>query len=145
MMNLSDLLKEHLVKKVEPDPEKAQNLVSVAQKDLKAAKDNLKGGNPDWALAIAYNAMLSAGRALMAAKGYAPSSDAHHVAVVKFCAAVMPDESGGLGRLFDNYRVRRHDVMYGEAIGSVGDDEARRAIENAEKLVQRIKEKLMKK
>ncbi len=134
-----------MVKKVEPDPEKAQSLISVAQKDLKAANDNLKGGNPDWALAIAYNAMLSAGRALMAAKGYAPLSEAHHVTVVKFCSAVMPDESGGPHRMFDNYRVRRHDVMYGEAIGSVGDDEARRALENATKFVQRIREKLLKK
>lgn len=144
-MNLSDLLRDRMVKKVEPDPKKAQSLIAVAQKDLKAAADNLKGGNSDWALAIAYNAMLSAGRALMAARGYAASSEAHHVAVVKFCAAVMPDESGGLDRLFDNYRVRRHDVMYGEAIGSVGDDEAGRAIENAAKFVQKIREKLLKK
>jgi len=38
--------------------------------------------------------------------------------------------------------VRRHDVMYGEAIGSVGDDEAKHAIENAGKFVQKIRGKL---
>ena len=40
--------------------------------------------------------------------------------------------------------MRRHDVVYGEA-GSVGKDEATRAIGNAERFMARIKEKLARK
>ncbi len=82
--------------------------------------------------------MLSAGRALMALKGYRPLSEAHPLAVVQFCAAVLPQESAGLANVFNRYRVRRRDVVYGES-DSVGEDEAKRAIENARKFVSAIR------
>jgi len=104
---------------------------------MKAASDNLKGGNNDWALAIAYNAMLSGGRALMIAKGYAPSAEAHHLAVVQFCAAVFPADATPLVSTFNRYRVRRHDVVYGEA-GSVGKDEAAHAVRTAQEFLGKI-------
>ena len=106
-MNLSELLKKDLVRKTEPDKTKSKELLATAERDIKVAIDNLKKENYDWALAIAYNSMLSAGRALMASKGYIPVSVAHHLAVVQFCAAVLPSESGGLANAFNRYRVRR--------------------------------------
>jgi uncharacterized protein (UPF0332 family) len=105
---------------------------------LNAAGDNLKTGHPEWALAISYNAMLSAGMALMAHKGYRTFAEAHHLAVVQFCAAVLPKDSSDLVSTFNRYRVRRHDVVYGES-GSVGEDEAKRAVENAKKFVSLVK------
>ncbi len=114
-----------------------------AERDIKAAGDNLGSSNYDWALAIAYNSMLSAGRALMAAKGYYPASEAHHLAVVQFCAAVLPSDSLGLATTFNRYRIRRHDVVYGVA-GSVGKDEAKTAIKNAESFLKKIREKVPK-
>jgi len=98
-------------------------------------------GNADWALAIAYNSMLSAGRALMASKGYSPSSEAHHVAVVEYCAAVLPPEEAGLVSSFNRYRVRRHDVVYGVA-ESTGKAEAENAIKKAREFLELIKSKL---
>jgi uncharacterized protein (UPF0332 family) len=138
-MNLSELLRKDLVRKVEPDGKKAKELLVLAERDIKAAGDNLVSGNGDWALAIAYNAMLSAGRALMSSKGYAPVSEAHHLAVVQFCAAILPESSAVA--TFNRYRVRRHEVMYGEA-GSVGTGEARNAIENAKMFLVQIKDKV---
>ena len=136
-MSLSGLLKKEMVEKVEKDVATAKKLIASARNDLVAAKDTLASGHSDWALAIAYNAMLSAGKALMAKKGYRASSGSHHVAVIQFCAAVLPTESSKLIALFNRYRVRRNDIVYGEA-GSVGKDEAQNAIENAAAFVKRI-------
>ena len=140
-MNLSDLLKKHMVEKIDADLKHAKELLESADRDLKAAEDNLKTNHPEWALAISYNAMLSAGMALMAHKGYRTFAEAHHLAVIQFCAAILPKESSGLVSTFNRYRVRRHDVVYGES-EAVGEDEAGRAIENAKKFVSEIKEKI---
>ncbi|MFH1107534.1 MAG: HEPN domain-containing protein [Candidatus Micrarchaeota archaeon] len=136
-MDLKELLLRRYVEKVQPDSRLAESLFAWAEKDLNAAEDNLSGGHADWALAIAYNAMLSAGRALMARKGFRATSEAHHFAVVQFCAAVLPKDSSGLVAVFNRNRVRRHDVVYGEA-DSVGEDEASRAIGNAKKFVRAL-------
>lgn len=138
-MNLEELLRKRLVEKVEKDAKLAADLMIASTHDLQAAEDNLKIKHPDWALAIAYNAMLSAGRGLMAAKGFRATAEAHHLAVVQFCAAILPADSSYLVNTFNRYRVRRHDVVYGEA-DSVGEDEARRALENARKFVLKIEE-----
>ena len=89
-MSLPELLKKGLIREVHPDRAKANDLLSKAGKDIKVAEDNLRDGNYDWCLAIAYNSMLSAGRALMELKGYMPLSEAHHLAVVQFCASALP-------------------------------------------------------
>ena len=138
-MNLSELLKKDLVRKVDADRAKAKELLLMAERDIKVADDNFNGGNYDWALAIAYNSMLSCGRALMASKGYAPVSEAHHIGVVQFCGALLPDEPSVA--TFNRYRVRRHGVLYGEA-GSVGRDEAKNAVENAKLFLRKIREKV---
>jgi len=74
----------------------------------------------------------------MAYKGYRTYAEAHHLAVVQFCAAVLPKESSTLISTFNRYRVRRHDVVYGES-DSVGENEAKRAVENAKNFVSAIK------
>jgi uncharacterized protein (UPF0332 family) len=136
-MNLAELLEKHLVEKVEADPKLALELLKGAKKDLQTAQDNLKIAHSDWALAIAYNAMLYAGRALMARNGYRATSVAHHYAVVQYCFVVLGPDSNYLVKLFNRYRIRRHDVVYGQA-ESVGEDEAKHALENARKFVMKI-------
>ena len=138
-MNLQELLKKRMIERFEPDERAAQGLLETARSNILAAEDNLKTKHPDWALAIAYNSMLSAGRALMFSKGYRPFSDSHHLAIVQFCAAIVPADSSALVTSFNRYRVRRHDVIYGEA-DSVGEDEARRAVENAKKFLEKAKQ-----
>jgi uncharacterized protein (UPF0332 family) len=125
------------VEKLEPDKKQANDFMELAKRDLIAAEDNIKSKHADWALAIAYNAMLYAGRALMTMKGYRPTSDSHHLGVVQFCAAVMPKESAQLASTFNRYRVRRHDVVYGEA-KSVGENEAENSIKNARLFIEQV-------
>ncbi len=142
-LNLSELLNKKLLRKIPQDESTAKALLAKAAKDIQAAEDNFRTNNFDWSLAIAYNAMLSAGRALMVLKGYAPNSDSHHLAIVQYCAAVLIQDSSELVAAFNRYRIRRHDVVYGEE-GSVGKEEAEKAIENAKKFVQKIKEKVLR-
>jgi len=138
-MDLKDLLRRGMIEKVAPDKELAKQLLASSENDLTAAADNLKTGHMDWALAIGYNAMLSAGMALMASKGYRAFSESHHLTVVQFCASVISKEASALVSAFNRYRIRRHDIVYGEA-GSVSENEAKRAITVARELVTKIKE-----
>ncbi len=140
-MNLADLLRKDIIRKIEPDKVRAKELLALAERDLKVASDNLSAKNYDWALAIAYNAMLNSGMALMISKGYRAASESHHIAVVQFCAVMLPSDSLDLANMFNKYRVRRHDVVYGQA-KSVGEDEAKKAIDNAKKYLEKIKEKM---
>jgi len=140
-MNLAELLRKDLVRPDEPDKTRAKELLAIAERDIKTADDNLKNKNYDWTLAIAYNAMLSSGRAFMAAKGYRPVAEAHHLAVVQFCAAVLPTDSGNLAVVFNRYRIKRHDVIYGEA-EMIGSGEAENSIKNAKLFLNKIKENI---
>ena len=69
-MNLKELLQKRLIEKIESDKKLASELMIAAEKDIAASTDILKAGHADWAFVAAYNAMLSAGRALMAVQGY---------------------------------------------------------------------------
>lgn len=137
-MNLSDMLKKDLVRKTEADKAQAGELLKKAEEDIGDAKYNLSGGRYGWSVVIAYNAMLSAGRALMSAKGYRPSSESHHLSVVQFCAAVMPADTVELTSLFNRYRAKRHEIVYGET-RKVGKDEAARAVLKAEEFLGAIR------
>ena len=138
-MNLSELLKKREIQAVEPDGKTAAKLLKVSQDAIAAAEDNVKMGHGDVALSLAYNAMLNSGRALMAAKGYRAYAETHHKSVVAFCAAVLPSESTQLVALFNRYRIRRHDIVYGEIEGgSVAESEAKGAIGKAGEFLKLI-------
>lgn len=142
-MDLSEMLRKREIQKAEPDSKTALKLLAVSQDGLVAAEDNLKISHPDVALSLAYNSMLNAGRALMAAKGYRAYSETHHKSVVGFCAAVLPSESSQLVSLFNRYRMRRHDIVYGEIEGkSVSEGEAKSSIEKAKEFLVLIKSKI---
>lgn len=140
-MDLQELLRKRLIEKVKPDDALAKELLQTAEKDIVVAEDNLKMKHSDWAFAIAYNSMLNAGRALLASKGYRTCGETHHFAVVKFCATLIPPESSVLVHIFNKSRVRRHDIVYGEA-ESVGEDEAERIIGKAKLFLEKVKELL---
>jgi uncharacterized protein (UPF0332 family) len=83
---------------------------------LRTAKRLFESGDYDWCLAVAYNAMLQAGRALMYSMGYRPSASYGHVAVLKFLRAAARDKLGeDLLTLLDRARRKRHRAVYEEA------------------------------
>lgn len=142
-MSLADLLKKREIEKARPDEAMARKLLAAAQNGLRAAEDNLRIRHPEVALTLAYQSMLNAGRALMAHMGYRAFSESHHKSVVSFCAEVLPTASSTLVRAFNRYRVRRHDIVYGEIEeNSVGEDEAKEAIAQARELVGMVEKRM---
>lgn len=139
-MDLAEMQKRGEIAKVEPDMKVANRLLESSEEWIAAAEDSRKAGHAEAALALAYNAMLNAGRALLAAKGFRTSSETHHKTVVAFCAAVIPKDAMALVTSFNRYRIRRHDVVYGEVEGeSVSDGEAGAAIGKARELLSAIR------
>lgn len=113
-------------------------IMKVAERDLQAAKDNLHK-YPDWALNIGYNAMLQAGRALMLSRGYRPTGEAKHLAVVEFVRAEYSKQIPQQALyVFSKTRKKRHKAVYEEA-DVVSENEARTVITNAERFVEAAK------
>jgi len=137
-MSLEKLLRDRIVEKTFPDKNLALKTLKLASRDLKAAKDALKNENYDWSLAIAYNAMLQAGRSLMFLKGYRPYSQYKHVAVVQFVHEVFGKEiTDRIVNVFNRMRKKRHRVVYEEP-EIVSNDEAENAIKFAEEFVNNV-------
>jgi len=79
------------------------------------AKTLIENGKLDWSLAISYNGMLQAGRALMFERGYRPSSAEGHAAVVKFFhASIGKDISDRMVMALNGLRKKRHRIVYEE-------------------------------
>ena len=139
-MSLEELLRNRTIIKIEPDHELATRTIRRADRDTGTAKTLIENGKFDWALAIAYNAMLSAGRALMFNQGYRPSSTEGHVAVVRFLHARLGSEiSDRMILLMNGMRKKRHRIVY-EEMDIVSEEEAKQAVKWAEEFVKRIDE-----
>ena len=139
-MSLEKLLKNRLIAKITSSPEQVDEVFKVAERDLNAARNSLREGDFDWALAIAYNSMLQAGRALMLKRGYRPMGEFKHVAVVEFIKVEFSDElSRKLAFAFNNIRRKRHRVVYEQA-GTTTEREALEIICLAEEFVNRVKD-----
>ncbi|MEM2983496.1 MAG: HEPN domain-containing protein, partial [Candidatus Bathyarchaeia archaeon] len=83
-MSLEELLRSKIIRKIQPNHELARNSIERARRDIDTAKTLIKNKKFDWSLAVTYDAMLQAGRALMFDKDYKPSSTEGHIAVMKF-------------------------------------------------------------
>ena len=132
-MNFEELLKNKIVeklnKKQEPD-------FSGAEKDLDTARDIFLSGHFDWALNIAYNAVLLSSRELMFLLGYRPIGKEHHKAVFEFLkeANFEPDLTG----YFNKIRVIRNKNVYGDA-ENITERLADESVQKAEEFVQKIR------
>ncbi len=135
-----DLERERLIKKIPFDEKKVADALALAGRDLTTARTILSHDR-DWAYTIAYNAVLSAGRALMFSKGFRPDGANQHIAVVRF-ASIYLDEQDAIA--FERMRRKRHSTVYDTA-GTVSRAEAESAIRMAEKILGTIRELIMKK
>jgi uncharacterized protein (UPF0332 family) len=87
-MKYQRFLKDNLIKKIKPDFKQITFQLRRSQKDIKAAEANL---NIDltWSFTIAYHAMIRAGRVLMFAKGYLPTTKNSHKTIVEFTKLIL--------------------------------------------------------
>lgn len=122
------LLRDRTIRRIRPDHKLALNSVKRAHRDIDTAKTLIANEKFDWSLAVSYNAMLVAGRALMFDKGYRPSSTEGHTAVIKFLRTFLGTEaSDRMIAVMDNMRKKRHRVVY-EEMDIVSKDEAKQGV-----------------
>ena len=134
------MLSKGFIKAIETDEKEIKKVLGLSERDIKVAKKNIENDDYDWALAIAYNAMLQAGKALMLSKGYRPAGEYRHVAVIEFLHSEFGKQvTDRLIDILGSLRKRRHKVVYEQA-GSVSEGEALEAIKFAEEFVNKVKE-----
>ena len=139
----SERLSDDMWEKITINKELVKNALSLAKRDLKTARNVFNDKDYDWALSIAYNAMLQAGRALMFSRGYRPKGQYKHVAVIKFIESKFDKEfTSQVLFIFNKMRKKRHIAVY-EQVNITSKEEAENAINWSEKLVNKV-EKILK-
>ena len=90
-----------------------------------------------WSFAIAYHAMIRAGRALMYSKGYLPTAKNSHKTIVECTRLTLGEEYHSLVGRFNRMRRRRHDFIY-ETKNHITSQEVKSSLEAAKKLIDKI-------
>lgn len=141
-MSLEELLRRGTVKRITPDARLSGVSLAKARRDIGASSVLYEIEEFDWSLAISYNAMLGAARALMYLHGYRPSSSDGHQAVIRFLeAASMDEETSKYTAIMDRLRKKRHCLVY-EEYDVVTGREARQALIWAEGFLERVEKML---
>jgi len=135
-MNYERFLKDKLIKRQTPDFRQINKQLQRALKDLKTSEANLKI-DLTWSLAIAYHAMIRAGRALMYSKGYLPTTKRSHKTIIEVTKLLLGHEYYVLVDKFNRLRRKRHDFIY-ESKNHVTHSEAKSCLETAKNLIERI-------
>jgi uncharacterized protein (UPF0332 family) len=135
-MHYERFLRDKLIKRQTPDFRQIGKQLQRSLKDLKTSEANLKI-DLTWSLAIAYHAMIRAGRALMYSKGYLPTTKRSHKTIIEFTKLLLGHEYYVLVGKFNRLRRKRHDFIY-ESENHVTHSEAESCLETAKNLVERI-------
>ena len=135
-MKFEELESKGLIRRIKINFKQIHNFLSRSKQDLQTAKLNLSIDEA-WSYAIAYHAMLRAGRSLMMSFGFRPLGKDQHATVVRFASIVFGNEYKDLINKFDRMRRKRHDFIY-EPNRPIPRQEADQAIADAEELVKQI-------
>ncbi len=130
-------LEKGYLKKQPQNFEQISQQLKRAYKDLKTAKLTL-AYDPEWGAAIAYQAMLIGGRALLFAHGFLPADGAQHRTVVELTGKILGDEYANLIRQFNKFRKKRNLFFY-DSEDTGNEEEAKRALEISKELLDEIK------
>lgn len=139
-MNYKDLEDKNLISAYKAPREQIEKEIKLARRDLRVAQKNLEE-DYDWAFAIAYNAVLQAGRALMLFQGYRPRGEEQHKTVLKFVELSLGEDFIEKARFLDNMRTKRHRVIYDEP-ELISEADAKFAIQIAKEFVELVSRKL---
>lgn len=131
-MNFEKLLNENKIAKVE----KEEFDENIAEKDITAADHSLNAGDCEWALMIAYNAVLRISRNFMFNLGYRPIGKEHHKNVFEFLENAGFDDE--LVDYFNNMRKKRNKFIYG-IVEDSSEKNAKEVIEKAKEFVHKIR------
>ena len=135
-MQFDELENKGLIRRIKVNFKQVYNFLSRSRQDLQTSKSNLPIDEA-WSYAIAYHAMLRAGRSLMMSFGYRSLGKDQHSTVVRFTSLVFGNEIKDLIHKFDRMRRKRHDFIY-EPNRPIPRQEAEQALADAEELVRQI-------
>ncbi len=137
-MAYEDLREKGLVEDVKPNFSAVSALIARAMKDLTTARANASIDR-EWAYAIAYQGMLRAARAMIAAEGLRPRGRDQQRTVVMLAGAVLGEEVRSLVNTFDRMR-RRWQTILEEPGQPISRYEVEGAIKNAQDFIERTVE-----
>ncbi len=126
-MSLEDWQRSGWLSAHEPSRQEISDLLAIANRDLKDCRS--EGLSADWRFNIAYNAILQAATAALAAAGYRASRDAHHYRILQSLQWTVGVSAETL-RYLDALRKKRNLTGY-ERIGAVSDGEVEEIMETA--------------
>ncbi len=135
-MTLSDWLEQGRLHQHTPSKREIKDLLSVADRDL--AQCQIPGLDPDWRLAIAYNAALRCATAALAAAGYRAARDAHHRWVIESLTLTIGWSVEKVD-VFNRFRRKRHIAGY-ERVGVVSEQDADEMLDLARELKAEVLE-----
>jgi len=110
-MSLRKCFEDRLLREVKPDPEKTRRSLEVSRSKLEAAESTLKHELYDLTVILGYTAMFHAGRAILYRDGVEEKS--HYCLVVYLREAYRGRIPLRLINSLDNYRIERHEALYG--------------------------------
>lgn len=137
------LIEKGFLKREKTDFGRIQKTLQKAGKSLKSAKILLKAEQEEGAFEMAYEAMLSAGRALVFSYGLRPRTQGSHKIVVEFVGLALGSGFDLIVEKFDRMRRTRHYLVY-EAEISVSKTEAENAVAAASEFIKMISEEIKK-
>ena len=136
MMNYSELVKTNRIKGGRFSDKQIQDCLDLAERDLETAQ-KIGNDNPDWAFAIAYNAMLQTVRALMFSEGYRAIGEGQHATAIQFAQYALGVKFLPSLEFMDRMRRKRNRTVYDMA-GLISKKEADEAIETATLFARKI-------
>lgn len=121
-----------------------RKVLGKARRTLESAKILLASGYTENTYEMVYEAMLSAGRALVFSHGFRPRAQGSHKIVIEFCEKVLGNESEMIVKKFDRMRKKRHYLIYGAGL-AISRTEAGAAIQTAGKFIHEVEKIINKK
>ena len=129
-MPFEKLLSQGAIQKHRASRDEIADLFKLIERDLKDAA--IMELSEDRRFAIAYNAALQCGTAIMHSMGYRTKGEAHHYHTFEFLREALGSKHADLMNYFDACRSKRNRTDY-DAVGEIAGTEAAELIEEAKK------------
>jgi hypothetical protein len=119
-MSLSSYLANGWIARHETSPDEIARLLAIIERDIQQSR--IAGLSPEWRFDIAYNAVLQAAVAALAASGYRPERQNKHARAIECLEHTLGVDDKRV-RFFDRCRRKRHTAVY-EQVGAISSREA---------------------
>lgn len=137
MIDWPSYLDQGLIKTQQPNFKQIEKQILRAAKDLKTFH-LVEKEDPEWASAIAYQAMLRIGRALLFSYGYLPAERQQHKTVVEITGKILGPKFSLVIKQFDRLRKKRNIFFY-DSEDAQNFTEAKKAVEVTHDLLAEVK------